>query len=49
MINPKVWLVEYEQNPRHHENEIFNMEVNLQESDIAWIGFKVNDEVAIEY
>ncbi|PSM55406.1 MULTISPECIES: hypothetical protein [Clostridium] len=61
VINPKGWVLEYEQKPRYHENEIFNMEVNLQKgyindnnnikepSDIASIEFKVDDEVAIEY
>lgn len=61
VINPKGWVLEYEQKPRYHENEIFIMEVNLQKSDIsnnnnikelsniAGIEFKVDDEVVIEY
>ncbi|WP_271814846.1 hypothetical protein [Clostridium beijerinckii] len=60
VINPKGWILEYNQKPIYHSNEIFNTEFNLQIDemddgnmkvavDVTDIEFKVDDEVNIEY
>lgn len=60
VINPKGWVLEYDQKPIYHPNEIFNTGLNIEDktmkdsnTDIdvnsTEIGFKVNDEVNIEY
>ncbi|GEP63134.1 hypothetical protein CBE01nite_09020 [Clostridium beijerinckii] len=35
MINPKGWVLEYDQKPRYHSNEIFNTEFNSEIRDIG--------------
>ncbi|WP_297430180.1 hypothetical protein [Clostridium sp.] len=56
VINPKGWVLEYNQKPRYHSNEIFNIELNLQineikesSMEIAVDMLKIDDEVNIEY
>lgn len=60
VINPKGWVLEYNQRPMYHSNEIFNTEFNLEINEVEErnneivvdridIDFKVNDEVNIEY
>lgn len=60
VINPKGWVLEYNQKPMNHSNEIFNTEFNLKINEIndrknkiavniIDIDFKVGDEVIIKY
>jgi hypothetical protein len=60
VINPKGWVLEYNQKPMYHSNEIFNIEFNPKINeikdrsneiavDITDTDFKVDDEVNIEY
>lgn len=60
VINPKGWVLEYNQKPMYHSNELINTEFNLKineiedrkneiEVDMIDIEFKVDDEVNIEY
>ncbi|AQR96130.1 hypothetical protein [Clostridium saccharoperbutylacetonicum] len=60
VINPKGWVLEYDQKPIYHQNEIFNIGVSIEiqtienrNTDVAVnmneIEFKVNDDVNIEY
>lgn len=60
VINPKGCVLEYNQKPSYHSNELINTEFNLKineiegrkkkiEVDMTDIEFKVDDEVNIEY
>lgn len=60
VINPEGWVLEYNQKPMYHSNELINTEFNLNINeikdrdneiavDITDTGFKVDDEVNIEY
>ncbi|NMF05226.1 hypothetical protein ACUH7Y_11825 [Clostridium beijerinckii] len=60
VINPKGWILEYNQKPSYHSNELINTEFNLEINEVDDkknkidletndIEFKINDEVNIEY
>lgn len=60
VINPKGWILEYIQEPKYHENEIFSggfdfeikeIEDNIIEEiiEMVEVEFKLNDKVNIEY
>lgn len=60
VINPKGWVLEYNQKPKYHENEIFSTKFNLKikrkedsikeiQVDIINVDFKVDDDVSIKY
>lgn len=60
MINPKGWILEYNQKPSYHSNELINTEFNLEINEVDDkknkidletndIEFKIDDEVNIEY
>lgn len=44
VINPRGWVLEYEQKPKYHENELFVTEMDKENTD-----FQVDDLVEIEY
>jgi len=58
VINPKGWVIEYEQKPKYHENEIFVTEMTIESTDLAnkitkvnanITEFQIDDSVEIEY
>lgn len=60
VINPKGWILEYNQKPSYHSNELINTEFNIEinemddkkneiEVETNDIEFKIDDEVNIEY
>ncbi|WP_297418758.1 hypothetical protein [Clostridium sp.] len=60
VINPKGWILEYNQKPSYHSNELINTEFNLEINEMDDkkneikvetndIEFKIDDEVNIEY
>lgn len=58
VINPKGWIIEYEQKPLYHENEFFSTEMarentdldnKVTKTDINISDFKIDDSVEIEY
>lgn len=58
VINPKGWVIEYEQKPKYHENELFISEMAKENTDVAnkvtkvdanITEFQINDSVEIEY
>lgn len=58
VINPKGWVIEYEQKPRYHENELFITEIAKESTDLAnkvtkvdtnITEFEIDDSVEIEY
>lgn len=58
VINPKGWVIEYEQKPLYHENEFFSTEMPKENSDLTnkitkvdtnITDFQINDSVEIEY
>jgi hypothetical protein len=58
VINPKGWVIEYEQKPKYHENELFvtgmakeitDLANKITKVDINITEFQINDSVEIEY
>ena len=58
VINPRGWVLEYEQKPRYLENELFSTEMAKENTDLAnkstkmdtdITEFNINDTVEIEY
>lgn len=53
VINPKGWILEYNQKPNYKENEIFTFEVDFRitaaEEVVIDVSFSINDKVNIEY
>lgn len=58
VINPKGWVIEYEQKPLYHESEFFSTEMAKESTDSANIvtkfdtnitDFQINDSVEFEY
>lgn len=58
VINPKGWVIEYEQKPKYHENELFITEMDIESIDLAnkvtkmdtnITEFEIDDSVEIEY
>jgi signal peptidase I len=58
VINPKGWVIEYEQKPKYHPNELFMIEMAKEITDLATKStkvdtniteFAINDSVEIEY
>jgi signal peptidase I len=58
VINPKGWVIEYEQKPKYHENELFITEMAKEitdsatkstKMDINITEFEIDDSVEIEY
>ena len=60
VINPKGWILEYNQKPSYHSNELINTEFNLEINEVDDkknkidletndIEFEIDDEVNIEY
>lgn len=58
VINPKGWVIEYEQKPLYHKNEFFSTEMAKESTDLVnkvtkvdtnITDFQINDSVEIEY
>jgi len=58
VINPKGWVIEYEQKPKYHENELFIIDMAKEITDLATENtkmdtniteFEIDDSVEIEY
>lgn len=58
VINPRGWILEYEQKPKYHENELFITEIVKENTDLDnkitkmdtnITDFKIDDLVEIEY
>jgi len=58
VINPRGWVLEYEQKPKYHENELFITEMDKENTDLdnkitkmdtEITEFNIDDTVEIEY
>ena len=58
VINPKGWVIEYEQKSKYHKNELFSTEIAKENTDLAnkvtkvdtnITEFEIDDSVEIEY